>query len=167
MSNRFSTSPALHLTLDEHRFAYRAGQGFRLQRAPGRQHRIASWQLLLWCCHFIVILLCVLFLLNEGYPGVFAIYGILSLVCMAHHQLHRDALTALQWSGGRWQLQVNGRWIDVAPQPACFALHRMLSASFQPMNGSRPYRIWLIDGGGLEREIKRLRARLRLEGCLH
>jgi hypothetical protein len=143
--NRYSNSPALHLVPHD-----------------------AFVPACLIGCGFCAAAFCLL--ASQGRTGFAA--GVLGvgLLVIANQYRRWQRVLDLLWSGGSWQVRTSQGWQDVRPTSHTTALGGVVFLTLVGYSSDRHFArcllIHTLGGRNAAANLRRLRVRLRLEGCL-
>lgn len=175
MSNKFSTSPTLHLRPDS--------------KARFSLNQVVRAAILSYAA---LMALCSSAFWGKGYSGLAVVSAIVAAIVAAISLLlawrGHNRFIALVWQGGQWSLLVSRstsrrqlvpsddsasareRWVSVEPVNPCVSLPGFLYCTFDEVQtgsvtGSARHRCWLPVWVFPPEQIRQLRVRLRLAGC--
>ncbi len=140
MSNKYSTTPSLQLTVSFSRY---------------RQI-------------FIVFLACILLLANiqifvKGYPQLATTLSLVSIAMLWRGWRDPMVGAVLKWKGGEWFIRCNGRQSSVLLLPGAVRLPWIIYLAFRETHATKRWHIWLFADSVDVEQMRRLRCRLMLE----
>lgn len=157
MSNKYSTSPALHLKID-----------------TSSRRLVYTAQNILSSIFVFLVVLCAYLLFVKGHAWL-AVLAIAGTLASTAHWLHtRNLFAAVEWREGAWFLVFAGdrscptqqTWVAVEPARHCVPLPGILYCTFLALEAGTLHPCWIPTRCFSEEQIRRLRVRLRLEGWL-